>query len=155
MTEGKGESVLHGVSMGVAIAVIAAWLAMLVWLALHTPATEIVWARMLSVLSSIEAVAFAAAGALFGTTIQKKRVDDAKGRADQAEERASRAEKDSAANLQNAANGKALATVIKARRKVQPASPAGLERVSSAQQPDAASDELVALADQLFPGVGK
>lgn len=45
--------------------VIIAWLVMLAWLAFHTGAGEVQWARLLAVLGSLEAVAFAAAGALF------------------------------------------------------------------------------------------
>jgi hypothetical protein len=73
-------------------------------------------------------VAFAAAGAIFGTTIQKQRVQDAREQASKAEGRAQKAEKKAAAEAKDAANGHALATTIKARRKARSERP---ERVSA------------------------
>jgi hypothetical protein len=101
-------------------------------------------------LGSLEAVAFAAAGALFGTTIQRRRVEEAKERAEKADERASQAQKESAANAEAAANGKALATAIKVRRPAR-SSAHGVERVSTGQPQELVSDDLVALAERLFP----
>ena len=60
---------LTGIAMIAAVAVLIVWLGMLWWLILHTNAAEVTWARWLTVLASLEAVAFAAAGAIFGTTV--------------------------------------------------------------------------------------
>lgn len=150
MNATKGESALHGIALITALVVVAAWLALLCRLVFRTGATDLEWARLLVVLGSLEAVAFAAAGALFGTTVQRRRVEEAKNRADKADERASHAEKTSLANSQAAANGKALAAAIKVRRPTRAGSQ-GLERVSAAESKDAVSDDLVALAQRLFP----
>jgi hypothetical protein len=150
MTEVKTEGKLTGVALIAALIVLAAWLGLLSWLAFHTGATDVQWARLGSVLGSLEAVAFAAAGALFGTTVQKQRVQEAKERAEKAENRASQAEKTSTENVQAAANGRALAIAVKARSATRAASQ-GVERVSAFEKSGGAEDDLVALATRLFP----
>jgi len=55
------------------------------------------WTRLAYVFGSVEAIAFAAAGALFGVTVQRDRVEKAEQKADK--------------NAQDAANGKALAAI--------------------------------------------
>jgi hypothetical protein len=151
MSESGSPVKLEGAALAAAILILAVWLGLLAWMAFHTGATEVEWARLFSVLGSLEAVTFAAAGALFGTTIQKQRVQDARERADKAEGRASDAEKTAASKTQAAANGQALATAVKARAAQQPRSVDRIERVSTTAAPAAMPDDLVALADKLFP----
>jgi hypothetical protein len=67
---------LAGTALVVAVMVIAIWLGLLVWLGVSDDVPEVAWSRLLVVLGSVEAVAFAAAGALFGTTVQQQRVTD-------------------------------------------------------------------------------
>ena len=150
MNEIKTEGKLTGVALIAALIVLAAWLGLLSWLAFHTGATDVQWARLGSVLGSLEAVAFAAAGALFGTTVQKQRVQEAKERAEKAENRASQAEKTSTENVQAAANGRALAIAVKARSAMRTAAQ-GVEQVSTFEKSNAEEDDLVALARKLFP----
>ena len=78
--------------MVAALFVVAVWLGMLIWLVVHSDATEVTWARWLTVMASLEAVAFAAAGAVFGTTVQSQRVTEAKEQAAAASDRAAHAE---------------------------------------------------------------
>jgi len=141
MTDEKTESGLTGVALYAALVVMAAWLVLLTWLAFHTGMNETQWARLGSVLGSLEAVAFAAAGAFFGTTVQKQRVQEAN-------ERADKAAQTSKENLQAAANGRALATAVKARAAT---AVKGIERVSVVEGLGCADDALVALANKLFP----
>lgn len=66
------------VSIGVQIAacvLLAAYLWSLyaLYQRIDTP-TEVQWSRFMSLFTSLEAIAFAAAGALFGTHVQKERV---------------------------------------------------------------------------------
>src|SRR5262249_31726352 len=110
-----GEPKLGGGAFAVAVAVIASWLALLIWLVFHVQAGEVQWSRLLAVLGSLEAVAFAAAGAIFGTTVQKQRIQDARERAEKAEGRAAEAEKTAASKSEAAANGRALASAVRAR----------------------------------------
>jgi uncharacterized integral membrane protein len=141
----KPESGLTGAALFVAIAVIIAWLLLLVWLVQRTDATEVIWSRLLVLLSSMEAVAFGAAGALFGTSIQRQRVADARTRAE-------KAEKEAGDNKDASTKGKALAAAVKAtarsRRKA-----GGPERLSATSTPEP-DDEIVALANALFPDNG-
>jgi hypothetical protein len=93
------------------------------------------WDRIVFVISGVEAIAFAAAGYLFGREVNRQR-------AERAEERAEEAEED-------AANGRTLATVTKNKASLA-ARPGGLE--GSRPQGSADLRELAALAERLFPG---
>ncbi|MCX2931190.1 hypothetical protein ORI20_12945 [Mycobacterium sp. CVI_P3] len=59
---------------------------------------ERLWSHMTWIFSSVQSIAFAAAGALFGTAVQQGRVDDAERRA--------------ADSKTDADNGRALATIL-------------------------------------------
>jgi len=125
-------SKLTGLGAVVAAIVVMAWLvivAVLLFRSSDVAVTDSVWSRMLVVLSSIEAVAFAAAGALFGTTIQQRRVQDAKDEAERtkkdakeavtkvqqdAAEETKRAKDEATRNADEASRGRALAAAVKA-----------------------------------------
>lgn len=134
---------LTGVASAVAVAVIAVWLGFVVWLLVEVNTAEITWSRLLVVLGSVEAVAFAAAGALFGTSVQRQRTEDQRARADAAESRAG-------ANESAAINGQKLAAAIKVSRASGTRTAAGTRERLSAEtliEPD----PLLDLANQLFP----
>jgi hypothetical protein len=147
-TSNKSAAAISGWALAAALFVLLAWLVMLLWLVVRVGSTEVEWARLFTVLSSLEAVAFAAAGALFGTTVQRQRVKEAVDRADKADARAQDADTKAAKSSQEAANGKALAAAVKARMSM-PAKSVGTERVSAIAG-DHPSD-LLALAQRLFP----
>jgi len=149
MGDNRSLSKLKGAGVWAAFLVLAAWLALLTWLTAHTAIPDSEWARLLVVFGSIESVAFAAAGALFGTTIQGKRVQEAKQQAEKAEQQAAEERNAAKANAQAAVNGKSLAAVIKSRAKTR-SSNSGVERVSTRSAADA-DDDLVALSKELFP----
>jgi hypothetical protein len=140
---------LTGVATAAALIVLTAWLVLVLWLAFHTGADEQQWARLNSVLGSLEAVAFAAAGALFGTTVQKQRVQDSKEQAERAEGRAAAAEHKASVNAEAATNGKALAVAVKARART-PLFEVTEENRGSSRSREPHGD-LVALAEKLFP----
>jgi type VI protein secretion system component VasK len=147
----KESKTLSGVALVVAVGVLLAWVAMLWWLVIHTDAVEVQWARLLTVLSSLQAVAFAAAGALFGTTIQQQRVRDAHERAHTSEKQAEDARAQAAENAEAAANGKALAEAVKLSGRGRPIAEA-VERVSGkAAEGEVRIEDLSALAAKLFP----
>lgn len=131
---------LSGVAVAVAVTVVVVWLGFLVWLVVKADASEVTWSRLLVVLGSVEAVVFAAAGALFGTTVQRQRVEDYKTRTDAAESRAD-------ANQKAAVNGHKLAAAVKAT--YASAGDGVTERLSADSQPG--RDRLLHLADELFP----
>lgn len=136
----KSGTPLTGAAIAVAVAVIAVWLGFLIWLLVEVNASEVTWTRLLVVLGSVEAVAFAAAGALFGTTVQRQRVEDQRARADVAESRAD-------ANQTAAINGHKLAAAVKATRAA--GADATRERLAAETGPK--HDPLLELANQLFP----
>ncbi|MFJ8827802.1 hypothetical protein ACIREE_39480 [Streptomyces sp. NPDC102467] len=138
------ESVLTRPGLVVAVAVIAIWLTLLAWLAFHADAGDVTWSRLLVVLGSVEAVAFAAVGVLFGSTVQRQRVEDLRVRADAAESRAD-------AHQTAAVNGQRLAEAVRASHAAGAVSGSGTdpERLSAVPRPG--SDHLVDLADRLFP----
>jgi hypothetical protein len=144
MSNGGATNKLHGAALVAALVVLAAWLVLLGWLAIHTEIADNQWSRLITVLSSLEAVAFAAAGALFGVQIQKQRVQEAQKRADSAENRASEAEKTAAAMAEK---GNALAKAVKIRAARQVAAGERLERVATTGVPPTIPDDIVALAD--------
>ncbi|MEO7027376.1 MAG: hypothetical protein ABI056_07470 [Caulobacteraceae bacterium] len=94
----------------------------------------------------MEAVAFGAAGALFGVQVQRQRVDDAKQRAD-------KSDKIAADNHEAASNGRALAALVKA--EAGGGGGVKVERfVAGSGAADSGADEpaSLALAKALFPG---
>jgi hypothetical protein len=141
---------LSGIALVAAIVVLAAWLLLLVWLAFNTSLQEVAWSRLLVVLGSMEAVAFGAAGALFGTQIQRQRVQDAQRYAENAEAKTADAEHRASANADAAIKGRTLAAVVKAKGRTRTDRP-GTERLSAAGEPEHDRDEIVALAKELFP----
>jgi hypothetical protein len=104
---------------------------------------ETEWARLAWVFASVEAIAFGAAGALFGSSIQR--------------ERAEKAEEAASTNAQDAANGRALAEAIKAEAPPESADEGrtgDLESLGAGQQRDAAASVAARhaeLAKRLFP----
>jgi hypothetical protein len=88
---------ISGLPLYVAIAAIALWAVFVVVMFLLSDSGETRWTRAVYIFGSVEAIAFAAAGALFGVTVQRERVD--------------RAEKKADANEKDAASGRALAAV--------------------------------------------
>jgi hypothetical protein len=112
-----------------------------------TKVAETEWTRAVYLFNGVEAVAFAAAGFLFGKEVHRAQAENADRRANQAEKNAADAEKD-------AAGGKILATVIKEKTKAlhgraKTFASTGKGIVSSAGQGDL--EELKAIADELFP----
>lgn len=139
----KSRAPLAGAALAVAVVVIFVWIGFLVWLLVEVNTTEVAWSRLLVVLGSVEAVAFAAAGALFGTTVQRQRTEDQRARADVAESRAS-------ANESKAINGQQLAAAVKVSRAPGAPPPAGTRQRLSADT-EAEPDPLYELANRLFP----
>ena len=118
----------------VAIATLVFFALVLLYLAWQIGLPQQQWDRLIFLLNGVEAIAFAAAGYLFGKEVNRQR-------AEKAEERAEEAEGD-------ATNGRALATVVKAKA-ARASRPSGLE--STGPQGAADIKELGAIAEQLFP----
>src|SRR5262249_39545938 len=74
---------ISGVPMIVATAAILVWVGFIIVMALSTNTSDNQWTRLVFVFGSVEAIAFAAAGALFGVTVQRDRVEKAEKVAEQ------------------------------------------------------------------------
>jgi hypothetical protein len=100
--------ILKGPTLWVAIAALVAWFGFSLFLLIEADnSSEQTWTRMAWVFGSIQAVGFAAAGALFGTAVQREQTA-------KAEERADSAESDARANSELAAKGQAFGAVAQA-----------------------------------------
>ena len=101
--QGKpGQRKLSGLALYVAIAALVAWLVFTVYLLFQVNSDELAWTRIAWVFASVEAIAFAAAGALFGTAVQRENVE-------RAEDRATTAEEVAESNRGHATKGRVLA----------------------------------------------
>jgi hypothetical protein len=121
------------------------------------------WDRMVYVFSGLEAIVFAAAGALFGTTVQRSSVAAARASAEQARDEASAAQADARAAMGDAAKGQALASAVKAFESDSPTDsgggvPSGVRQGARSQPStvpsspgDPAMRALSRLAGELFP----
>ena len=121
--ESSSSPKLSGAALWVAIFALAAWVAFSIVLLFNVGKTETEWTRTAWVFGSIQSVAFAAAGALFGTAVQQQNVSSAK-------QEAATAKKDADQQRDTAIKGRALAAVVQA----EGATPAsgdtnGLERM--------------------------
>ena len=133
------EKRLPAISIAIATTVIVSWLGVLVLMLSHVgDEGETAWDRLAVVLNSIEAIAFAAAGAMFSATVQGHRVREAKERADRHEDAAMK--------------GKSLAHAIRARAKSGHATAGGLHQHN--MPPGDVPPDIAAMADALFPSAG-
>jgi hypothetical protein len=90
---------LTGTALWIAVSVLAGWGVLTAFMIRFSfTADELHWTRLAWIFSSLEAVAFGAAGALFGTTVQRQRAERAEARAD--------------ANERDASHGRALAETL-------------------------------------------
>jgi hypothetical protein len=103
----SSSSKLSGPALWVAIFALAVWVAFSVVLLFNVGKTETEWTRIAWIFGSIQSVAFAAAGALFGTAVQQQNVSSAK-------QEAATAKKDADQQRDMASKGRALATVVQA-----------------------------------------
>jgi hypothetical protein len=126
---------MSGIPMWAAVLAILVWIATLAIMLLASDTDDKQWARMTYVFASVEAIAFSAAGALFGVSVQRERVKSAEDKA--------------AASERDATNGKALAMVAIADGE----SVAAREAYSFApdEPPPDVRQRYAALARQLFP----
>jgi hypothetical protein len=115
---------------------------------------EIEWGRNVYLYSGLEALAYAAAGFLFGREVNRQRAERAEENADKAQKDASAANKDASAAhraaADSAAGGKALAEGVRALDEAQSAGAADFaaDRLAP-RQPDVRA--LRRIADSFFP----
>lgn len=125
--------------MATAIAVLLSFSCFVVFMLTQVGAAELRWTRLAWVFASVEAIAFGAAGALFGSSIQRARAENA--------------EAEARRNADEAANGRALASAVLVDDPGEvPAS--DLEALGpDARRGTAVAKSHAALARELFPHV--
>jgi len=111
-------------------------------------ASEMEWTRAVYLLSGVEAIAFAAAGFIFGREVNRQR-------AEKAEKRASEAQAQKEESQQRAVSfetkGYALASAIRARKQTAFKSPATAKTFGEGPGAVQEIDALNSLANDLFP----
>jgi hypothetical protein len=123
----KGQSSLSRPAIVAAFIAVLAWLGFSIYLVTQSGASDLQWTRIAWVFGSIQSIAFAAAGALFGTTIQQNQVK-------QADERAQKADQAADKNQDEAVKGRALAASIQADAvAAQATAPGGLKPMGPGQ----------------------
>jgi hypothetical protein len=95
----------------VAIAVLIAFCILIIFLLKHLELEQQKWDRAVYILTAVEAIAFAAAGFLFGREVH---------RASAAENRAKKAEKKADENATAAEKGRSLARIVLAKQGATP-----------------------------------
>jgi hypothetical protein len=100
-------SKLSGPALWVAVFALAVWVAFSVVLIFNVGKNEIEWTRIAWIFGSIQSVAFAAAGALFGTAVQQQNVSNAR-------QEASSAKNDADQQRDMAVRGRARAAMVQA-----------------------------------------
>lgn len=118
----------------VALVFLLAFLILTVLLYREVGQNELQWSRKVFLYGAVEAVAFAAAGYLFGKEVNRQRAESAEERAD--------------VNEEQAKNGKALAVAIRTEKRAEESDTVLLARAS---QHGSSLDALVATANELFP----
>jgi hypothetical protein len=146
------------VPLGVAVITLVCFGILLIYmLTLTSSASEIQWQRAVYLLSGVEAIAFAAAGFLFGKEVHRQQAEQATARADQAEEKAAAAQQNAILANRTAievrTRARALTAAINTKASAYAESaPPGVE-FSPGQPPSHQTDleDLQRLANELFP----
>lgn len=145
----SSSSKLSGPALWVAIFALAVWVAFSIVLLFFVGKNETEWTRIAWVFGSIQSVAFAAVGALFGTAVQQQNVSSAK-------QEAATAKEDADQQRDMAVKGQALAAVVQAEGATPPAGDtSGVERMGPGRAGATESAEAVRqrhaqLAQSLF-----
>jgi hypothetical protein len=136
----KPVNTLRGWPLAAALAALLLWVAF-VGIMIFGSGTfgEIQWTRLAFLLASVEAVAFGAGGALWGTSIQR--------------DRAEKAEASAEVNRQSASNGRALAAALVADESTPVEAAGGLSQPLGPGAPAgvAVAQRHARLARSLFP----
>jgi hypothetical protein len=133
-------SKLTGPALAAAIIALVLWAIFVALMAFQAGTeNELLWTRLAFLFASVEAVAFAAGGAMWGNSIQRERAEKAEARASENEESAS--------------NGKALAGAILAESEsgVGGEVDEGIRRLGGDE--DQLLDRHARMARRLFPGL--
>jgi hypothetical protein len=98
------------VSLAIAVIVLVAFVVLIVYMMRHLEADEKYWTRALYLFGGVEAVAFAAAGYLFGREVSRQQIT-------KAEEQTKEAKKESATAQQDAASARQEVAIAQTKTK--------------------------------------
>lgn len=107
---------LTGPALWMAIFAVVVWIGFSVLLIVRAGTNDTEWSRIAWVFGSIQAIAFAAAGALFGTAVQQQNVSNA-------QQQAATAKQDADQQRDAATKGRALAATMQAEGAAQAGTP--------------------------------
>jgi hypothetical protein len=124
-------------ALAVAIAVLAFFAAFTAFMISETDTEELEWTRLAWIFSSVEAIAFGAAGALFGASVQRERAEKAEAQAENASE--------------DAASGRALAAALKAEAPAGEGETYTTRGLGDGGDSASTAERHANLARQLFP----
>ena len=116
-TSAARTAALSGWALFAALLVLVGFTILVFFLITELNAKELRWTRLAWVFGSVEAIAFGAAGALFGSSIQRARAE--------------RAEEDARNKTEDAVKGRALAAQLKANDPAAPSGAGRLERLGA------------------------
>jgi hypothetical protein len=147
------------VSRAVAAVTLLAFAGLVVWMLASASASEQVWQRQMYVFASVEAIAFAAAGALFGVEVKRQEAAKAEQRMNQAVEEAAEAKRSERLASEDAEKGRTIAAVARglAATTAFGTRPPGTDvpgargAGTTGTSPDAALRTLAQVAEELFP----
>jgi hypothetical protein len=149
-----------------ALVILAAFAVLVVWMLSTASKSELVWQRQVYIFASVEAIVFAAAGALFGVQVKRQETAKAEGRTDQAvqeskeaklSERLAAADAQKGRTIAATTRGLAAAAANQEDEKLQPSGarspnvPGGGSGTARGTSPAAALRALAHVADELFP----
>ena len=140
-TQSPRTAPLSGWALIAAFTVLIAFTGFVWYMITQRAVQETTWSRLAWLFSSVEAIAFGAAGALFGSSIQRQRAEKAEAAADR--------------NADAAAKGHALAATLKAEDPGAPPGRVGLEHLgpnpTASQAASSVAARHAAIARELFP----
>ena len=128
---------LGGVALWVAVSALAVWMIFSIVLLVNIGRIETEWTRIAWVFGSIQSVAFAAAGALFGTAVQQHSVNTSR-------REAADAKADADQQRDVAGKGRAFAAMVQAEGAVPgTVGQEGLERMGAGRSTEPESADTV------------
>jgi flagellar basal body-associated protein FliL len=107
--------------IAIAVVVLAAFVVLIAYMMLHLQADETTWTRALYLYGGVEAIAFAAAGFLFGKEVSREQVNKAENQAESARQDSRQAQQQAIDAQQKAATAEAKTRHIVAAVQAQAA----------------------------------
>ncbi|ERR1035437_638417 len=137
-------------ALWVGIGVLGLFIGLVIWTIGNRADTN--WDRIVFVFGSVEAIAFAAAGAIFGTQVQRQQTQQAQQQANQEKVRADATQGQAQEHAVRAAKGESLAAAVKAAARgaaAEGVQAGGRGLTGTTQTP--VLQQLAAIADGVLP----